>query len=650
MPSWGAFMASRTGKYDYRNGLKITRRDFLNGVLIGAGSSLLPPSAALSAQATLSTGLNETWYGFGGIGDYALSHGNSPEVVARAHEIADGYYNTVSADVIDTDELFDVVIVGGGMAGLGAAFEFSKIAAPNQRCLLLENHPVFGGESKRNEFKVNGHHLIAPQGANGFSVPVASDDGHTQDDAYYYQELNIPREFEYQSWDKRRKPLRFCSDNYGFMYWLEQTASIGYFSSGTDREGGLDFVTDAWESELRGTAYSNMERQELLAWRKDAQKPYEGQDFERWLDTMSYKDYVEKVMGLGPHVTAYADPILASAVGLGCDVVSAFAAAAIRLPGVRNFRPPIVPGYEKSRHSFPGGNDGFARHLVKRIIPKAISGTHSFDDILNGRINFGALDATDQAIRMRLGSTVVAVEHGSEPESSDFVYVTYVKGNKRYRLKARGVVMASGAWVNRAVIRNLPGDYRKALSTFQHAPFLVANVALTNWRFLYDRGITACRYDGPFGDGCNIRHPMIVGDYRPPLDPDKPIVLTFYVSFIFPGLPVREQVIKGRTELLTSSYAQYEERIVSQMKMLFGESFVPDRDLAGIILNRWGHAYVVPTPGFYFGRDGEPAPRDIIRRGFGRIAVGHSELRGNQHWGPAAEEGKRAMQQVLSIV
>ena len=210
--------------------------------------------------------------------------------------------------------------------------------------------------------------------------------------------------------------------------------------------------------------------------------------------------------------------------------------------------------------------------------------------------------------------------------------------------------MASGAWVNKTVIRDLPRDHHEALSGFQHAPFLVANVALTNWRFLYDRGITACRYDGPFGTGCNIRHPMIVGDHQPPLDPDKPIVLTFYVPFIFPGLPIRDQVVKGRMELLMSSYAQYEGQILSQMKMLFGKSFVPERDVAGIILNRWGHAYVGPTPGFYFGRHGKPAPRDIIQQGYGRIAFGHSELRGNQHWGPAAEEGKRAMQQVLSVV
>ena len=97
-------MANSNNDYDCCNSLKITRRDFLNGVLIGAGSTLIPSHEPLFSQTTLSIAPDDAWYGFGGIGDYAVSHGNTPEVVARAHEIADGYYNTVSADVIDTEE------------------------------------------------------------------------------------------------------------------------------------------------------------------------------------------------------------------------------------------------------------------------------------------------------------------------------------------------------------------------------------------------------------------------------------------------------------------------------------------------------------------------------------------------------------------
>ena len=83
---------------------------------------------------------------------------------------------------------------------------------------------------------------------------------------------------------------------------------------------------------------------------------------------------------------------------------------------------------------------------------------------------------------------------------------------------------------------------------------------------------------------------------------------------------------------------------------LFGHAgFNPKRHIAGIILNRWGHAYVNPQPGFSFSADGKPAPRDIIRRRFGRIAFGHSELVGHQYWLGAIGEGRRAAQQMTAV-
>ena len=57
----------------------ISRRDFLNGTSIGVGSMLLgvgAPNALSSARRNApGTSLGQDWYGYGGVGDYALSHG-----------------------------------------------------------------------------------------------------------------------------------------------------------------------------------------------------------------------------------------------------------------------------------------------------------------------------------------------------------------------------------------------------------------------------------------------------------------------------------------------------------------------------------------------------------------------------------------------
>jgi spermidine dehydrogenase len=126
-------------------------------------------------------------------------------------------------------------------------------------------------------------------------------------------------------------------------------------------------------------------------------------------------------------------------------------------------------------------------------------------------------------------------------------------------------------------------------------------------------------------------------------------MLTFYVPFDRPGLPLLEQGQKGRAELLGTSYRDYERQIRRQLVTLFGEAgFDPARDIGGIVLNRWGHAYVNPGPGFYFGRDARPAPREVVRRQFGRITFAHSELNGHQNYFAALTEGKRAAEQLLS--
>ena len=52
--------------------------------------------------------------------------------------------------------------------------------------------------------------------------------------------------------------------------------------------------------------------------------------------------------------------------------------------------------------------------------------------------------------------------------------------------------------------------------------------------------------------------------------------------------------------------------------------------------------------GFYFGKDGKPAAKDVIRDAvFGRIVFAHSELTGTQVWQTAAAEGKRSVEKLL---
>ncbi|MEP7344392.1 MAG: NAD(P)/FAD-dependent oxidoreductase, partial [Gemmatimonadaceae bacterium] len=300
----------------------------------------------------------------------------------------------------------------------------------------------------------------------------------------------------------------------------------------------------------------------------------------------------------------------------------------------------------------PGGNDGVMRYLVKWLNPEVIEGSQSFPDVYNGRIRFDAMDQPNTPCRMRAGATVVRVVHDPEAEGKgEPAIITYVRDGKLSSVRARTVIWAGASWTAKHAVQRLPDEYRTAMGSFPRAPMLIANVALNNWRFLYRLGYTACSWRGGFGYTANLVTPMYVGDFRPPLDPDQPILLTFYVPFNQHGLSLVEQGNAARQTMYATSYRDYETQIRKQMVRLFGSAgFDPKRDIAGIVLNRWGHAYVTAGPGFFYGRDGKPAPSDVLRRPSGRLTFAHSELSGHQNWVAAALEGKRAAEQVIAML
>ena len=127
------------------------------------------------------------------------------------------------------------------------------------------------------------------------------------------------------------------------------------------------------------------------------------------------------------------------------------------------------------------------------------------------------------------------------------------------------------------------------------------------------------------------------------------MLLTFKVLFPSPGDPLDKQVQKGRAELFATPYRDYERRLREQLSMIFASAgFDARRDIVAIVLNRWGHAYLSPQPGFFFGRDGAPAPGEVLRhQPVGRIAFANSDLAGIMDHRSSIIEAKRAAEQTV---
>jgi len=627
-------------KYDRALGLDqtISRRDFLNSTLLASGALLMSSTSPMQLMAE-----QDDWTGDGGVGDYARSNGNTLEVLTAGHRIRDGEFETFPKNLIETGEIYDCVIVGGGISGLAAALFFQRQAGKGKKCLVLDNHPIFGGEAKRNEFLVDGQHLIAHQGSAIFQVQYP----HSFIARFYDSiGMNMPK-LQYQSWGGKSPEIRLATTPYELVDSAPATYGF-YFGAKFGQKPGR-WVIDPWGKKLEGAGISAAQKAELLKWRSGPAVPqkkpeYEGDEISRQLDAITLEEHIMQMYGISRDtIRTFLSPVEGGGSGLGPDVLSAYADYAFET---------LNPVPETEDQMFPGGNTEFARLMVKTLIPAALAAPATLEGVCKGSLNFAALDQPSSPVRIRLSSTAVWVQHDGFPDKCDSVSVVYTRAGKAYRVKASSVVMAGGCWTTKHIVRDLPASHQDAYEQFYRSPSMMANVAVRNWRFLYKMGISGCRWFEGIGNYMDVRRQALVGAASPTIGPDSPVVLTVKVLYSYPGLPIAEQGSRGRQEILNTPFREYERQLREQFTDMFSAAgFDARRDIAGIILNRWGHAYLNPQPGFFFGVNGKPAPREILRGApFGRIAFANTDLAGMMDHRCSILEAHRAVGQLLDQV
>lgn len=635
----------------------ITRRDFVGSTLVGSGAALLaagaPNKARAQTRGLTMTDIGSDWDGYGGVGDYAGKNGNTSEVVRAAHgAIRNHSYDAAIAGARDTNETYDLIIIGAGIAGLTAAYTFRK-ENPNGSVLILDQHAIFGGEAKTNEFEVDGYRLAGPQGSTGIVVPFSRAKAVGMV-SHFSEEIGLPTDIEYQDAKGLSKSILVPEDIYSPMHIAWERSDIGYFYP------GHGWVKNAWHDGFKNapipeSAKSALTRLELF------RTPPRRDDWMQWLDSMTYEQFIRDVVGIDGAdlkiVTDYLNPQMAAmGCGLGADVVSALSAFNFLQPGVNAYYRYGDGGSDPTDDiylaSFPGGNSIVARKFLKKVIPDAIEGADNIHDVHFGKVNWSELDKSGSAARLRLSSTVIGVEHENGLSTTSNVVVTYVKNGQVFRSKAKAAVCAGQQHVNRHICRDAPAGHKDAMAEFHHAPFLVLNVAVRNWKFLEKLGIASARWFDGFGWYTSLRRNVIIGGKEPqPLDPSKPFVLTMYNAYCIPGVPFPNQCTAARMAMFSTPYSEIERAVKAQFTEMFGDyGFNADRDIAGIIANRQGHAYIVDPPGFFFGKNGKPSPLDVMKQQYGRISFGHAELSGAQMWETAAHEGERAARQALERI
>ena len=215
--------------------------------------------------------------------------------------------------------------------------------------------------------------------------------------ARFYDLIGMERHrFDYQTWGGPGPEMPLSQTAYDMLG--RQGATYGYyFGAHFGQAPGL-WLVDPWGKNLDGAPIAPEARADLLRWRAGADpaespRPlYEGDEVSRRLDTITFEDYlIAKHRISRETVRTFLSPVTGGGYGLGPDVLSGYCAYA---PETQH---PLDGDEEAGGQMFADGNAGFARLIVKTLIPDAIPGPRSVEAVCRNAVDFQALDRPGSA-------------------------------------------------------------------------------------------------------------------------------------------------------------------------------------------------------------------------------------------------------------
>ncbi len=628
----------------------ITRRDFLNGVSVAVGGAIARPTmkgSTAAGQTSTAEYYPPELTGMRG------SHAGSFEV---AHSLRDGRDWGSGAE--ETRESYDLVVVGGGLSGLAAAYHFRKSAGPDAKILILDNHDDFGGHAKRNEFEHDGRTIIG----YGGTMYVLSYNTFAPEGLQLFQDIGLDPQRFYKAiepdWDLYqkmglRRGVFFDKETFG-----ADRLVVGEPPAGGIREEGASL---SWGEYLAKTPLEEQAKKDLLRVHQepsDVMPRLSKEEKIQKLRRMSYEKYLLELLKVHPQVVKYYQSRQAAGPNSagGPDSYSAWGSFRSGLPGFSGLGigdpPPrtFVKDPALMIH-FPDGNAGVARLLVRWLIPESLPGK-TMEDSVTTRIDYGKLDRPGSPVRVRLNSTVVRAQHQGEPKTAKEVAVTYVKDGRAYRVTAATVVMACYNSVVPYLCPELPDRQKEALHLSVRKPLVYTNVLIRNWTSFQKLGVSTIHSPGGYHDTIALDFPVSIGGYRCPRTPEEPMVLHLQRVPLAPGLPARDQFRAGRMELQTTTFETFEQQIRDQLgRALGGGGFDPALDIQAITVNRWPHGYAAGSNSLYDPEwTDEELPWIVGRKRFGRIAIANSDAGAICLTQAAFEQAHRAVSELVTDV
>ena len=609
----------------------ITRRDFIHDFSIASLGLALPAGLAAHAAST-TLGPGPAHYPPVRTG----MRGSHPGAFEVAHALArEGKSFPAPADI---DESYDLVVVGGGISGLAAAYYYQKRFGPDARILILENHDDFGGHARRNEFHQGGEMRLSWGGTMNLEYPLFSEEVNK-----LLAELGVDIEtllegyhFRYGTGPKGKHALFFDADTYG------RNELVQDFSFRVGRETDLDASIDRFP-------ISKESRESLKKFYARRENVFAGKaddEVTKLLQSISYTDFLKKYGGLTDEAAKLFIKVTHGYAGVGADSLSAAECIGASVPITHLLGSPHLSGSGATDAGgdvamFPDGNASIARLLVHALIP-AVAPDADSSNLALARFDYSKLDEAGAPVRLRLSSTVI-----NAANQDAGTRVTYINDGRVLRVNARHTVLACYHAIIPHLCPELPEAQKEAQKYQVKRPLLVTNVLLRNSSAIDKLELSGAYCPGRLHGAVWVVKGVNTVGYSHEWDDSGSVPIMFWGSIAPPdsSVPVKEQHRASRALLLAMTFEDFEREVRTVLDGMLGPAGFDARDdILAITVNRWPHGYAYGYLDLWDPEwpEGE-APHEIARQPHGNIAIANADAGADAYTHVAIDEARRAV-------
>lgn len=608
----------------------ISRRDFIHDVSLAGLGLALPGGLAVHAARA----------GVPHSGDYPPVRtglrGSHPGAFEVAHALA--REGKSFPDPVDIDEAYDLVVVGGGISGLAAAYYYRKRFGPDTRILILENHDDFGGHAKRNEFHQGGRMRLSWGGTMNLEYPLFSGEVNALLDelGVNIETLLEGYKFRYGSGPKGKHAIFFDADTFG------RDVLIPDFSFRVGRETDLDASIDRFP-------VSEAARESLKKFYARRDNVFAGKserEVKELLSSISYTDFLKKYGGLTDDAADLFIRVTHGYAGVGADSLSAAECIGASVPIMHLLGSPHLSGSGATDAGgdvamFPDGNASIARLLVRALIPDVAPGADA-SNLALATFDYSRLDQPGAPVRLRLESTVINVANRDAGTS-----ITYVNDGRVLRVNATHTVLACYHAIIPHLCPELPAEQKQAQKYQVKRPLLVTNVLLRDSKAIDKLDLSGAYCPGRLHGAVWVVKGVNTAGYEHEWDDSGTVPVMFWGSIAPPdsSIPVREQHRASRALLLDMSFEDFEREVRTVLDGILGPAgFDVREDILAITVNRWPHGYAYGYLDLWDPEwpEGE-APHEIARRPFGNVTIANADAAADAYTHVAIDEARRAV-------